>query len=248
MRLAILTGGSRGLGLALHDQLQQQGWRVLEFSRSAPHAGSVRLDLADPGEIEAVVKPALARLIAGLPAQSSIDELLVIGNAGVLDPIGPASRKDAAAVQANLQANFTSAILFMAAVIGQFQALPCRKVLASVSSGAAHKGYAGWSLYCAAKAGLENFIRAVAVEQASEPHPFIAINVDPGVMDTAMQALIRQQTPADFPDVARFIRRQADGELRPAHEVAAAILCIVALPDLAGGQRRVAADHVARHG
>ncbi len=243
MRLAILTGGSRGLGLALHHQLQRQGWQVLEFSRGAPHAGSVRVDLAEPGQIETVVKPALARCVDALGPGAVIDELVVVSNAGVLDPIGPASRKDPAAVQANLQANFTSAILFMAAVIGHFQTLPCRKVLASVSSGAAHKGYAGWSLYCAAKAGLENFIRAVAAEQAGEPHPFIAINVDPGVMDTAMQTLIRQQSPADFPEVARFIRRQADGELRPADDVAAAILRIVALTDLAGGQRRVAADH-----
>ena len=243
MRLAILTGGSRGLGLALHTALAQQGWQVIEFSRGAPHAGSIQVDLADPAQVETVVKPALARWVDVMGAHTPIDELLVLSNAGVLDPIGPASRKDAAAVRDNLQANFTSAILFMTAVIGQFQTLPCRKVLASVSSGAALKGYAGWSLYCAAKAGLENFIRAVAAEQAGEPHPFIAINVDPGVMDTAMQALIRQQSPADFPEVARFIRRQADGELRPAHDVAAAILRIVALPDLTGGQRLVAADH-----
>ena len=239
MRLALLTGGSRGLGLALHDQLRQQGWRVIEFSRGATHQDSVRLDLADPGQIETVVRPALDRLLENGP---DIEELLVIGNAGVLDPIGPASRKDPAAVLANLQANFTSAILFQAAVIGRFQALPCRKVLASISSGAALKGYAGWSLYGAAKAGLENFIRAVAVEQAGEPHPFIAVNVDPGVMDTAMQALIRQQSPADFPEVARFIRRQADGELRPPGDVAAAILRILDRADLAGGQRCVAAE------
>ena len=237
MRLAILTGGSRGLGLALHEQLTHAGWRVLEFSRAAPHAGSVRLDLADPAGIEAIVRPALARVAA-----EPIESLVLIGNAGVLDPIGPAARKDPAAVLANLQANFTSAVLCHAAVIAQFQGLACRKVLANVSSGAALKGYAGWSLYCAAKAGLENFIRAVAAEQASEPHPFTAINIDPGVMDTAMQALIRQQAPDDFPEVARFIRRQADGELRPPGDVAAAILRILDRADLAGGQRCVAAE------
>ncbi len=244
MRLAILTGGSSGLGLALHGQLQQQGWRVLEFSRRAPHAGSVRLDLAEPGAVESVVKPALARWVDTLGPDPAIDELVVIGNAGRLDPIGPVARQDPAEVLANLQANFSSAILFQAAVIGQFQHLACRKVLASVSSGAALRGLAGWSLYCAAKAGLENFIRAVAAEQACQPHPFIAVNIDPGVMDTAMQALIRQQAPDDFPDVARFIRRQADGELRPPEAVAAAILRILALPDLAGGERRAAADHL----
>ncbi len=240
VRLAILTGGSRGLGLALYQQLRQQGWRVLEFSRGAPHAGSIRLDLADPAQVDVVVRPALARLAAEL--DGPVDTLVAINNAGVLDPIGPASCKDPAAVLANLQANFSSAILFQAAVVAQFQDLACRKVLANVSSGAALKGYAGWSLYGAAKAGLENYIRAVAVEQASEPHPFTALNIDPGVMDTAMQALIRQQAPADFPEVARFIRRQADGELRPPEDVAAAILRILDRTDLVGGQRCVAAE------
>ncbi|RZS46645.1 SDR family NAD(P)-dependent oxidoreductase [Sphaerotilus mobilis] len=240
MRLAILTGGSRGLGLALHEQLTQAGWRVLEFSRTAPHRDSVRLDLADPTQIASLVRPALARVAAELT--ETIEALVAISNAGVLDPIGPASRKDPAAVLANLQANFTSAILFQSVVVAQFQNLACRKVLANLSSGAALKGYAGWSLYGAAKAGLEHHIRAVAVEQASEAHPFIALNVDPGVMDTAMQALIREQAPADFPDVARFIRRQADGELRPPGDVAAAILRLLERTDLVSGQRCVAAD------
>lgn len=238
MRLALLTGGSRGLGLALHEALSRGGYRVIEFSRSGSHAGSVQVDLSDPAASRARVACTLSDL-----DPAAVDELLVIHNAGALDPIGPASRKDPAAVLANLQANFTSPVLLIAEVVGYFQAAPCRKVLANISSGAALKGYAGWSLYCAAKAGLENHIRALALEQQTEAQPFTPINIDPGVMDTDMQALIRRSSVVDFPDLARFIRRKEQGALVAPAEVAAAVCRILALPTLTAGGRYDVAEH-----
>lgn len=232
MRLAIITGGSKGLGLALCQQLEARGYRVLEFSRTAPHAYSVRADLSSPEAYAQVVANAIAPLDAGL-----LQELIVINNAGTLAPIGPVSAQAQTqhAVLANLNTNFTSAILGLGEIIATFQQSPCRKVLANISSGAAHKGYAGWSLYCASKAGMEGFIRALAIEQQAQPHPFIPVNIDPGVMDTDMQAFIRDASVADFPEVERFIRRKHDGGLVAPERVARAVLSILALPTLAFG-------------
>ena len=42
MRLAILTVRFKGLGLALFKDLSVRGYRVIEFSRSVPHTGSIR--------------------------------------------------------------------------------------------------------------------------------------------------------------------------------------------------------------
>ncbi len=240
MRLALITGGSRGLGLALCELLASSGYRVLEFSRSAPHAWSTRLDLSSPGDCRGLAAAALAPF-----AGARIEELLVINNAGMLEPIGPAPRKDAAAVLANLNANFTSPILVLTEIVARFQAAACRKVLVNISSGAAQKGYAGWSLYCAAKAGLDNYIRALALEQQAEPHPFIPININPGVIDTGMQALIRNTPAQDFPELERFIRRKQEGELAAPAYVAAAICRIVALPSLSFGARYEVSDYQA---
>ena len=113
----------------------------------------------------------------------------------------------------------------------------CRKVVASISSGAALKGYAGWSLYCATKAGLEGFVRALALEQQPEPHPLLAVSIDPGVVDTQMQALIRTMSKRDFPEVERFIRRKNEGGLSAPSRVAAAVLRVLSAPTLVGGQR-----------
>lgn len=232
MRLAIITGGSKGLGLAMCQQFETRGYRVLEFSRTAPHAYSVRADLSSPEDYAQVVAKAIAPLDA-----DGLEDLVVINNAGTLEPIGAASLQSRRAVLANVSTNFTSAILGLTELIYKFQQTPCRKVLVNISSGAAHKGYAGWSLYCASKAGVEGFVRALAIEQQLQPHPFIPINIDPGVIDTEMQAGIRDASAADFPEVERFIRRKNEGGLVAPERVAMAVLSILALPTLAFGAR-----------
>lgn len=232
MRLAILTGGSRGLGLSLVRRLEAEGWTLVEFSRSAPHVFSHALDLADP----VAAGERIRAVLAGID-EREIEALWVIGNAGVLDPIGPAAFKAPQAVLANLNCGFLSAVVFLNAVVARFQHLDSPKRIASISSGAADKGYAGWSLYCAAKAGLENFIRALALEQAAMAHPFVAVNILPGVVDTGMQGLIRATGVADFPSRERFVRLHEEGLLASPDEVARRICAILARPELESGAR-----------
>ena len=239
MKLAIISGGSRGLGLALGELYQARQWRVLEFSRSAPHPWSIAADLAQPEAARRVFAAEFAAL-----ASQPWDEIVVIANAGVLAPIGPTSRKDPAEVLANMQVNFASPVMLMTQAIAAFQALPCRKTLLNISSGAALNGYAGWSLYCAAKAGLENFVRSVAMEQSAQAWPLRAVNVSPGVIDTEMQAAIRAASADDFPAVGRFIQRKADGELRPPSRVAMAVARIADDARVAGGARVDVADYL----
>ena len=222
MKLAIVSGGSKGLGHAIAEKLIVDGYQVVEFSRSAPHAYSIKLDFSVPD----LMLPALSANLETLAAKQW-DEIVVVSNAASLSPIGPTSKKNSMAVLANININFTSAILFMSEVVKHFQSHPCRKVLASISSGAALKAYSGWSLYCSAKAGLESYVRTVAVEQETETSPFVILNVDPGVMDTDMQSLIRSSHKDDFPAVDYFIHRKESGELRTPDQVAIGVVKIL---------------------
>jgi benzil reductase ((S)-benzoin forming) len=232
MKLFIITGGSKGLGHALCEQFHARDYRILEFSRSAPHEYSVRIDLADPEKTGFTVANTLAAL-----DHKQLQELIVVSNAGTLEPVGPTSSKSYSDLMKNMNTNFVSAILVLSEVIAEFQAVACRKVIVNISSGAALKGRSGWSLYCAAKAGMENFIRSLALEQQAQPEPFIPINIDPGVIDTEMQALIRATSPADFPDVQTFIQRKDQGLLVPPEKVAGAIIRILEQPSLSFGAR-----------
>jgi len=239
--LALVTGGSRGLGEALCDQLTDDGWQVIELSRTAPHAYSVPIDLSDP----ASATRSLDRLLLNRPAPpiTALQSLLIINNAGTLDPIGPAAQQPASALLANLHTNLCTPILVLARLVAHFQATACPKHLVNISSGAARTAYAGWSLYGAAKAGMEQFICCLAAEQARMPHPIVPINIYPGVIDTAMQTTIRACDEAQFPARDRFVQRHHSGALQPPARVAAAIRRILARPDLQAGARYDVADH-----
>lgn len=232
MRIALVTGGSKGLGRSLCEQLLASGYRVIEYSRTAPHPFSVHLDLSSPESVQTILTDSLADIDI-----SDCEEVIVINNAGTIAPIGAASRKTTAEILANLNINYTSAIVFLSQIVARFQQAPCKKILANISSGAALKAYSGWSLYCAAKSGIDSFIRVLALEQHQEPHPFIPVNIDPGAIDTEMQNAICVASKADFPDIDRFRLRKNKGDLIPPEKVAAAILKILTSPRLLEGVR-----------
>ena len=232
MKLLLITGGSRGLGKALCEQFEARDYQILEFSRSAPYEYSIRTDLANPEQS----RLAMAKAIEPIDS-SQLQELIVINNAGTLEPIGPTASQSYSDLIQNMNTNFASSILVLTEIISKFQTAACRKVIANISSGAALHGRAGWSLYCAAKAGMENFIRSLAFEQQTQPQPFIPVNIDPGLIDTEMQALIRETSPSDFPDVELFIQRKNQGLLVPPEKVAAGIIRILERGSLSFGER-----------
>jgi NAD(P)-dependent dehydrogenase (short-subunit alcohol dehydrogenase family) len=230
LKLAIVTGGSRGLGAALCQLYLEREWKVIDFSRSAPYPFSIGADLARPGEAAVVIGEALGRVAA-----SPLREVVAFNNAAVVEPVGPVERSSPEAIAAHVSVNVVAAVLFARAFVATFQSHDCSKTFVNVSSGAATRGIPGWSLYCATKAALENFIRALALEQALRPQPIRAISVNPGVMDTDMQATVRSASKEDFPPVERFIRYKHEGTLAPPEQVAARIAEIVASRPEAGG-------------
>lgn len=240
MKLAIITGGSRGLGLALCQHYLGAGWQVLDISRSgatraaqggipglAPGMQSglqhLTLDLAHPDAQWEQLQQKL-RELAALPWQ----QVVLLNNAGQVTPIGPLVSLDDAAIAHSLQANLLSGIRLIASFARHFADVACPRTVVSLSSGAAHKGYSGWSLYCAAKAGMENFMRSLALEQAGVARPLTCFTFGPGVIDTDMQADIRASSVQAFPDVARFVALKEQKQLRTAENVAQILfaLCI----------------------
>jgi benzil reductase ((S)-benzoin forming) len=232
MKLAIISGGSKGLGQKLCEQYLAQGFEVIEFSRTAPHSYSIAIDLALANNVSQIVSEGLLTLAA-----CEWQEIVVISNAGMLTPMGPASKKESESVIANLNTNFVSGIIFMTEVLRHFQSHRGKKTLVSISSGAALGERAGWSLYCGAKAGLEHFIRSVAKEQEVESHPFKVINVDPGLIDTDMQLLIRQSSIEDFPALEQFKHRKSMGLLASPTKVAEGVVHIINASPVKNGER-----------
>jgi NAD(P)-dependent dehydrogenase (short-subunit alcohol dehydrogenase family) len=79
-----------------------------------------------------------------------------------------------------------------------------------VSSGAGRSPYPGWSVYCATKAALDLHAQAVKLDGA----PNVRIcSLAPGVIDTGMQAQIRETDVRLFPNKQRFIDLNNQGAL-----------------------------------
>ena len=215
MKLAIITGGSKGLGKALISQLDNTQWEVFELSRSGSTKKNIRCDFSNPKSVHEICKSLFESLVS-----NNWYEVLLISNAADIQPIKFVSNLDYHEIENNLAINQTSAFIIISEFIKTFQNHCASKVIINISSGAAHKGYPGWSLYCASKAATENFINSIAIEQESEKHPFVSINYNPGIIDTDMQKGIRNTDFENFPLRERFILYKEKGDLRTPEYVA----------------------------
>jgi benzil reductase ((S)-benzoin forming) len=208
--LAVVTGHSRGLGAAIAAVFLDDPHTVVHgMSRGAspehPRLVQHAIDLAEP-------VPAAAQfeaLLAGV-AWSDFDRAVLVNNAGLLGPVAPVGSLDAAHAAAAVQVDVTTAVLCTDVFLRATAGAHIERRIAQVSSGAARTAYAGWAVYCAAKAALDHFTRVVALE--APPRCRIA-SVAPGVIDTDMQAEIRAADPAGFPAHERFVTMARTGAL-----------------------------------
>ena len=219
MNLYIVTGATRGLGEALARRIAAQaGNRLITMGRARPDATNIEVDLADAASVERACDE-LERRIAG----SAFGRAVLFNNAGVVAPVAPLEKADAAELARNLAVNFVAPILLMRRFLRATAQVPLRRIV-NLSSGAARRPIFGWTAYCATKAGLEMAARVVALEAAQRGLAIEVSSLAPGVIDTPMQAVVRGASPEDFVDLERFLALKAEGTLRPADDVAADIL------------------------
>jgi NAD(P)-dependent dehydrogenase (short-subunit alcohol dehydrogenase family) len=220
---AVLTGHSRGLGAAVATELLARNIPLLALARSttADRDGmrQVALDLSDPA--------ALAAWLAGDTLQGFLagaDSVLLINNAGMVQPVGPIPVLAPAAVAQAISLNVTAPLMLASAVAASSVAE--RRVL-HVSSGAGRNAYPGWAVYCASKAALDQHARAAALDQV----PGLRIcSLAPGVIDTDMQAQIRASDIRRFPLRERFEALKRDGALTSPEDCARRLLAYALAP------------------
>ena len=201
---AIVTGHSRGLGAALAEQLLDRGIAVLGISRKGnadlaarfPALKEVALDLSDT--------QSLLRWLSGPTLKgflSGAGEVLLINNAGLLQPVGPIGTQDPAAIAKSVALNVTAPMILSNAVAAQAMAASVTCRVLHVSSGVGRRPCAGWSVYSATKAALDHHARGAALDDT----PWLRVaSLAPGVVDTDMQAEIRASDPAVFPMLPQF--------------------------------------------
>jgi len=236
--LYIITGASRGMGLALAQQLLSTRHRLLCISRQAnPALGQNASELSCQLDqwsmnlehgIEAANR--LTQWLHSLDA-SAISSATLINNAGVLPAIAPLSDCDAIDLQRALRVDLEAPMLLTAAFLHATEgwAMP-RKVL-NISSGLGRRAMASQAAYCAAKAGMDHFTRCLALDEALKPQGAKVCSLAPGVIDTDMQVQLRGTDPAVFPDRENFVNLKTGGQLATPTIAASRILSYLARAD-----------------
>lgn len=186
-RHCLVTGGARGIGLAVTQALLARGARVTMLGRStvaeerlialagnaevAARLQAVSADVTDPAAVGAAFAEAVERF-------GAIDTL--VNNAGQAESL-PFAKMDMALWHQMLAVNLTGTMVCTQAALPGMLGAGWGRII-NVASTAAQRGYAYVSAYCAAKHGVLGLTRALALELATKG---ITVNaVCPGYTET----------------------------------------------------------------
>ena len=226
---AIVTGGSRGIGLAVAQRLAQGGARVSIVSRSTPVLRQAHddkwlffraaADVCNESEIRAAFQ-------ACRDANGPID--MLVNNAGIVES-ATLARTSSEMWDRIIATNLTGTFLCTREVIAEMTAARWGRIV-NVASTAALVGAPYIAAYCASKHGVVGFTRAVAAETAGTG---VTVNaVCPGYTETDILrnaiANITAKTGRDEEETRRLLAaNNPQGRIATVEEVAEAVLMFV---------------------
>ena len=229
--LFVITGASRGMGAAIAAQLLQPGHTVLGISRHRDDALGVRAaaagatceqwtaDLAAPAD----VAKQLQAWLAAFDTQR-FDSASLINNAAALTRIGHIDDCDDTELASALRVGLEAPVLLSAVFLRSTRGWRARKKVLNISSGLGRRAMAGQATYCAVKAGLDHFSRALALDEAQRENGAAVVSLAPGVIDTDMQVQLRGADAEGFPEKALFVELKESGQLTSPEAAAARVL------------------------
>ena len=244
MKLAIVTGSSRGLGLAIVQRLLLERFQVLGLSRTAPNnlgAGYSHL-LIDLNAI-VLMKDLLGKCLERNDL-SNLDEIILIHNASVFGPVGllPSLHDDD--IQNSLNLNLVSGAVLSQLLISHSVKMKVPLKILFISSPAAMIGIPGATIYCIAKAGLESLVKGIHSEIPYYQNSVKCVSFMSGRIDTEMQTEMRSYSKDRFPMVERYQGFHEKGELQKPGFVANIFCENLILKDIESGRAYSIADFV----
>ena len=236
--LTLLTGASRGMGLAMAQQLLAQGHDLLCISRKTNDALAAQARDAgrqceqwphDLARADAIA----GRLETWLQSQdaASIASVTLINNAGLIPRIAPVDDIPALQLVEAMRVDLEAPMLLAGAFLRATAPWQARRRILNISSGLGRRAMASQAAYCAAKAGMDHFSRCVALEQAALPNGARICSLAPGVIDTDMQVQLRSADAGSFPDRGNFVGMKEKGMLTSPTEAAARVLAFLERAD-----------------
>ncbi|HTI05470.1 MAG TPA: SDR family oxidoreductase [Gemmatimonadales bacterium] len=214
MKIALVTGASRGIGLAVADALRAWGMHVVRVARSLKHQTVERrtdipCDVTKPGDVE--------RAVAEVERQLGVPDVLV-NNAGIffIKQLGETSNAD---FTATLTTNLAAPFLFARAIVPKMVARGSGH-LVTIGSISDYIGFSGSTAYAASKFGLRGMHEVIRQETAKSGVRTTLIS--PGPVDTDIWDAVDPDSKPGFTKRKDMMR---------AEDVAAAVVYAVTQPE-----------------
>lgn len=237
-RLTVVTGTSSGIGAALAERLLEDGWTVVGISRrnvDLGHAGYEHLVL-DLGNLHAL-QTLVEKRLSAMMADTRWARVGLVNNAALGGMQQGIEETDPERLAWLLSIN-TIAPVYLMGVAARVVPSPTPLRIVNVSSGAAHRGFAGLGDYCASKAALRLAGMSLAEELDSDGRPggrrqdARVLAYEPGVVDTPMQTRARSVDGEESPWTQPFRDFKTQGLLEKPEDV---IVPIVEFLESEGG-------------
>lgn len=222
-QIAIVTGGSRGIGRACVEALAKEGAKVaFVYKGSADAAAKLEADVAAAGGVAKAIKGDVADPMTGQRVVEEVVKLwgrldILVNNAGVIRD-GLFVRMSAEDWRTVMGTNLDGVFYFCRAAADVMVMKQKSGRIVNISSVAADHVNAGQTNYAASKGGINAFTRALAVECAKRN---VTVNaVAPGFIETDMSEAVRNKAgdmiakmipmkrlgkPADIANVVVFL-------------------------------------------
>lgn len=233
-RVALVTGGGRGIGRAMTLHLAAAHVAVAIVARSIDEVNDVAREVIESGGQAIAFTADLGESIEiDRILRSTIEGLgtvdILVNNAATVGPLGRFSVIDPEEWAYAAAVNLLAPIRLTRALLPSMLASGWGRIV-NVSSGAVNnpKRDDSYNSYIATKAGLEGHTLNLAAEVAGSGVTVNALR--PGIVDTAMQTFIRSQDPDRIGTAfhQRFVQRYQDGQLNSPDVPAKMLLAMLA--------------------
>lgn len=244
-KVAVVTGGGRGLGRAAALAFAAQGASVAIVSRTESELGEVARLIGNDRCIALAGDVGLgdtARRVVAATVKWFGGVDILMNNAAVVGPFRRMEDVTEPEWDASLAVNLKGAFLFAREVVPHMRRRGGGAII-NVTSGLGSFVLSPFGLYCIAKGGLNQLTRILALELGDAG---IRVNgLDPGIMDTGMQDTIRTAGPQTLgPETWRsFVAYKEKGMLDPAEKVARLAVFLASPPPSLNGETGDAAHY-----